>query len=274
MEEGLVSVVMPTYNTGAFLASSIDSILCQTYSNLELLITDDCSTDELTRRILSEYAKKDNRVDIVYLNGNHGSGYSRNQSISRANGQYITFCDSDDAWHPEKLERQIRFMKSKDCCLSFSSYYTCDKDDEKTGIVICPKAITFSELKHDNKIGCLTAMYDVSKHGKFYMPLIRKRQDWALFLTIMSKCKVAYGLKMPLAFYRHRDDSLSHNKLSLIKYNIDVYRFILGYSSLKAFIYFTFIFLPTYTAKIIKVRYDSHKLIKSKETRPQIVHQY
>lgn len=260
MVKDLVSVIMPTFNTGRFLTRSIDSILCQTYANLELLITDDCSTDENTRRILNEYARRDSRVDVVFLKENHGSGYSRNESIRRARGRYITFCDSDDTWYPEKLETQISFMKQKDCCLSFSSYYICDDNDINTGIVICPTKITFTELKRDNKIGCLTAIYDVSKHGKFYMPLIRKRQDWALFLTIMSKCKIAYGLRTPLAYYRHRKDSLSHNKLSLVKYNIDVYRRILGFSSMKAYLYFTLIFLPSYAAKIVKVRRDSAKL--------------
>lgn len=102
----LVSVIMPTYNAGKYLADSISSILDQTYLDLELLITDDGSTDLVTLDILHKIEERDSRVDVIYLDHNHGAGYARNKSIERARGRYIAFCDSDDRWTPDKLENK------------------------------------------------------------------------------------------------------------------------------------------------------------------------
>ena len=107
MEKELVSVIMPSYNASKYIGESIDSILNQTYSNLELLITDDHSTDEGTLRLLQEYERKDARVRIFLLPKNNGAGFARNHSIRQARGRYIAFCDSDDRWFPEKLQKQI-----------------------------------------------------------------------------------------------------------------------------------------------------------------------
>jgi len=249
MIEDLVSVIMPTYNASKFLADSIEGVLLQTYPQLELLITDDCSSDEATRQILKYYQKKDSRVNVVFLKDNHGPGYARNQSIQRAKGRYIAFCDSDDKWFPDKLEKQIAFIKEKGCCLVFSSYYRCSENGEIIGYVNAPSRLTLKSLKHDNKIGCLTAMYDAKPYGKFYMPELRKRQDWALFLSILKESHVAYALKMPLALYRKTPYSISRQKTSLIKYNAQVYRMVFGYSKSKAYWYLYTIFLPSYATK-------------------------
>ena len=121
-------------------------------------------------------------------------------------------------------------------------------------------------MKRDNKIGCLTAIYDTEVLGeKVYMPTIRKRQDWALFLTIIRKCRMAYGITEPLAYYRHRNNSVSNKKLTLIKYNIKVYEEILGFCRLKAIAYFFMLFLPTYCAKVRKRKRDSNKYISMRQ---------
>ncbi len=266
MNEELVSVIMPTYNASKFLADSINSILNQTYSNLELLITDDASTDTDTIQLLNDFAAKDLRVDVVFLKENYGPGYSRNQSIARAKGRYIAFCDSDDRWSEDKLEKQIAYMKEKNTALCCASYIICDETNQEIGINIPPRTITYSMLKRDNKVGCLTAIYDINKlGGKYYMPTIRKRQDWALFLQIMKQCRVcrAYTDK-PLAYYRVRHNSVSSKKSSLIQYNIAIYRKILGYSCAKSYLYFFLLFAPTYISKIWKRKKDSKKFRKSK----------
>ena len=194
MKQELVSVIMPTFNAGKYLADSIESILSQTYQNLELLITDDCSDDE-TRQILKEFSQKDARVKVAYLKENCGPAIARNRSIERAKGRYIAFCDCDDRWMPEKLEKQIAHMTRKDCALCSSSYLICDENSKVTGINISPKHLTLGMLKRDNKIGCLTAIYDIKRLGhKFYMPAIRKRQDWALFLNILKECQICFCL--------------------------------------------------------------------------------
>ena len=261
MKQELVSVIMPTYNASKFLADSIESVLNQTYTNLELLITDDCSSDN-TRTILKEFAQKDSRVKVEYLKDNYGPGIARNRSIERAKGRYIAFCDCDDRWMPEKLEKQIAHMTRKDCALCSSSYLICDENNEVTGINISPKYLTLGMMKRDNKLGCLTAVYDIKRLGhKFYMPAIRKRQDWALFLNILKECQICFCITEPLAYYRQRQQSVSSNKLSLIQYNANVYETVFGYTRLKAYLYLLFRFMPTYYFKVRKRKRDSKRYL-------------
>lgn len=256
--EDKVSVIMPSYNTGKMICESIDSVLSQTYSNIELLISDDHSTDEGTLEILKEYSQRDQRVKVFFLKENGGAGVARNNSIQHATGRYIAFCDSDDRWLPEKLEKQIALMKEKDCCLCHSSYFTCTSEGEIDGRVIASETLTLSQEKRDNKVGCSTAIYDTSKYGKFFMPTIRKRQDWALFLTIMMKCSKAYAVREPLAIYRKMPGSISSGKLNLLGYNAKVYQEIFGYGKFQSYAYLFFLFLPTYFTKRTKLWIDNH----------------
>jgi len=252
-QDELVSVVMPTFNSGRYLKESIESVLNQTYSNLELLLTDDSSTDEETRQMLKDYMHRDSRIRIFLRPHNVGPGGARNYSIEKARGRYIAFCDSDDRWMPHKLERQVAFMQERGCCLCYSAYLTCDMGGRVSGIITAPSRLSLNALKRDNKIGCLTAIYDTRTYGKFYMPLIRKRQDWALFLKILKRCHYAYGIQEPLAYYRLTPASVSHKKMGLMKYNALVYRKVFGYSVLQAYAYLYCVFLPNY---FIKVAYN------------------
>lgn len=249
MTQELVSVIMPTFNEAHYLAESIECVLGQTYAHLELLITDDGSTNREVSEMLRRYAERDARVRIFFLDENRGAGYARNNSIAEARGRYIAFCDSDDRWIPDKLERQVAFMKERGACLSYTSYFLCDADGEVRGVVRAPKRMTFARLKRDNKIGCLTAMYDVKVCGKMYMPTIRKRQDWGLFLLILKEHGVAYGMSEPLAYYRKRRGSMSAKKYTLVKHNALMYMKVLGYSPLKARLYVWLVFMPTYLVK-------------------------
>jgi len=256
---------MPAHNSSRFLTASVESILGQTYRNLELLITDDGSSDG-TRELLKALAEKDPRVKVDYLPQNGGPAVARNNGIERASGNYIAFCDSDDLWIPEKLEKQIRYMEAHDCALCSASYFLCDEAGEVTGVVHSPDRLTLKQMKRDNKIGCLTAIYDVRKLGrKFLFPLMRKRQDWALFLTILKETSVSCGcITEPLAYYRtNKKESLSRYKFGLVKYNVAVYQSVFGYSRLKSWILFFFRFMPAYTYKKLKVKRDSCRLLHS-----------
>lgn len=257
MEDNLISVIVPTFNTGHLLEDCLDSILNQTYRDLEVVVTDDCSDDEDTIRILKTFERKDDRLRVFWLRQNVGAGMARNNSIRHARGRYIAFCDSDDLWMPTKLEKQMAYMTETGCCIVCSSYYKCDEDGNITAIVRPPKRISYGMLKRDNKIGCLTAIYDTKPYGKFYLPIIRKRQDWGMFLSIVRQCGYAYSIEEPLACYRIRKRSLSRNKTSLVKYNIAVYHKVLGYSKIMSCLYFFLLFLPTYFIKVLKVRIDS-----------------
>lgn len=259
MQSELVSVIMPTYNSGRFLAESIESVLAQTYSNFELLITDDCSNDEKTRDIIRHYADMDSRIRVFFFDVNQGPGASRNKCIEMARGRYIAFCDSDDRWVKEKLERQVSFIQEHGYCLVFSSYWQCDENGSTTGIVLAPESVTLTDMKHDNKIGCLTAIYDTARFGKYYMPTIRKRQDWALFLTILKDCKEAYAITEPLAYYRISKGSVSKNKFELVKYNANIYKQVFGYSTIASYAYLFFVFMPAYSVKVIGNHINSAK---------------
>jgi len=265
MNEELVSVIMPTYNAASFLSASINSILNQSYKNLELLITDDGSTNPETLQTLKTYSEKDDRIKVEYLKGNNGPGIARNKSIERAQGRYIAFCDSDDRWMPVKLEKQLALMKEKQCAMCNSSYLLCDESDNITGIDIATGKTTFNMQKHDNKIGCSTMIYDIKMLGrKFFMPSQRKRQDWALTLNLLMECGVCYAITEPLVLYRQRNHSVSSNKLSLIKYNVKVYQNVLGYPKWKAYLYFIFVFLPSYYTKVLKRKSDSKRYLEGK----------
>ena len=252
-EYALISIIMPSYNCAYFIGETIDSILAQTYQNWELLITDDCSTDN-SREIISRYASKDPRIKLLNLAENSGAGIARNNSIKEAKGRFIAFCDSDDRWMPEKLEKQISFMERENISFSSTSYITCDEENRITGIVITPKIITFKDMCSDDRMGFLTCIYDANKLGKIYLPALRKRQDWALKIKILQKCKIAKGLVETLGIYRLRSNSLSNNKKALIKYNIAVYREVLEYSNLRAWLKFIFDFMPHYLIKRIRTK--------------------
>ena len=158
----LVSVIIPCYNSAKYLRECVESILNQTYTNLEVLITDDCSTDIDTKKILRELEHSDKRVKVFYLDRNSGPAAARNNSIEHAKGRYIAFCDSDDKWFENKLSEQIAFMKKKKTALCSSSYLLIDENTKIIGIVKSPKLIRYSTYQLDNRIGCLTAIYDTN----------------------------------------------------------------------------------------------------------------
>lgn len=247
-ETPLVSIITATYNTSLFVERTIRSVQNQTFQDWEMLITDDCSKDK-TVGLIREYAAKDKRIKCFVLEKNSGAGIARNTSIEHARGRYIAFLDGDDMWAPSKLEKQLAFMKRNDCAMSYTSYLTCDEQDEVNGIIVCPHIHTLSDSKCDNKPGFSTVMYDTEKVGKVFMPTIRKRQDWGLNMMVLKKCRIAMGLVEPLTYYRKGQDSLSKNKKTLAKYHVAVYQEVLGWSKLRATLWFLFVYMPCWSWK-------------------------
>ncbi|MGM8924321.1 glycosyltransferase family 2 protein [Enterobacter hormaechei subsp. steigerwaltii] len=182
----LVSIIMPSYNSSKTIISSIQSVLAQKYEDWELLITDDCSSDDTLEIILS-FSKKDERIKVFSFDNNYGAGAARNNSIEKANGRYIAFLDSDDMWHEDKLTKQVDFMLTGHYGLTYTAYSKINVDGQVKKQIKPPAQVNYNELLKSNVIGCLTAMYDVKMLGKVYMPLIRKRQDMALWLNILKK---------------------------------------------------------------------------------------
>lgn len=258
---GLVSIITSSYNCSSFIAETIESILSQTYTNWELLITDDCSTDN-SREIVKSYANIDHRIKLFVLDNNSGAGVARNNSISNAKGRFIAFCDSDDRWLPSKLEDQLKFMVDNGYFLTYTSYVTCNEDGIINGYVECLPKLTYRKIIRDNGIGCLTAIYDAKKIGKYYMPKIRKRQDWCLWIDIIKSTGAAYGIQKPLSLYRIRKDSISSNKIEMLRYNFNVYNQVEGFNRITSIIILGCYFLPYYIYKKIKQRQDYKKWLK------------
>lgn len=250
-EDDLVSIIMPTYNASKFVADSIESILSQTYQNWELIITDDRSSDD-TISIVKRYADRDPRIRLQENDVNSGAGFTRNASIAAARGQYIAFCDSDDRWMPAKLEKQVAFMKERNVRICFASYYTCNERNEYLGYVPAPAHVNLFSTMCDDKVGFLTCIYDARECGKHYMPLQRKRQDYAFLLNLMRTCPHAYSVQEPLGHYRLHQNNISGKKLSLVKYNALTYRVVFGWSVFGSYAFLFFLFIPCYLWKRTK----------------------
>ena len=238
MENKLVSIITPSYNSERFISETINSIINQTYINWELLITDDCSKDN-TISIVKSFQKKDSRIKLFVLKSNGGAGLARNNSIRNAKGRYIAFCDSDDQWKIDKIEKQLGFMDRLSLKFTYSSYDVVDEFGYFMSVIEAPKTISYKMLLNNNYVGCLTAIYDRKLLGNLYMNEIRKRQDWALWLHIMKMLKTTSGMSDSLAIYRVRSNSISTNKVEMLKYNYQIYNIVLGYNHLLSFFLIT-----------------------------------
>ncbi|MFQ8052849.1 glycosyltransferase family 2 protein [Escherichia coli] len=234
----LVSVITPTYNSERTIRCTIDSVLSQSYNNIEMIIVDDCSSDN-TVSICREYQKKDSRVVLISNEKNYGAGMSRNIAISKAKGRFIAFLDSDDFWHKEKIKKQIDFMLSNNYAFTYTSYQKVSFSGKLLSQINPVSKVNYSELLKTNVIGCLTAVYDTSSLGKMFMPTIRKRQDMALWLSILDKIDYAYCLNETLAYYRVGTDTLSSNKLKIIFSQWAFYRKYLKFGLFKSLYYFS-----------------------------------
>lgn len=220
----LVSIITPTYNCGKFIEETIQSVECQTYKNWEMIIVDDCSTDN-TEEIVNKYVKLNSKIKYYKLEKNSGAAVARNKAMELASGDYIAFLDSDDLWTSNKIEMQLRYMKKNKYFFTCTSYLQIDEQSNGLGKSI--KALTkvdYNRLLLDCPVGNSSVMYNVKAMGKFKVPNIKKRNDDALWLQMLKKEKYIYGLDEVLMKYRIRKNSISSNKIQLIKYHWKLYR--------------------------------------------------
>jgi len=213
---GLVSIIMPSYNTARFIAESIQSVLAQTYTNWELIIVDDASTDN-TDEVVAPYCHPREGGNLLsskihYLKNaqNSGAAVSRNRALAQAKGKWIAFLDSDDLWAPEKIEKQLKFMAENGYAFSYTRYEEIDEDGNPTGTLVGgPRRITKTGMFNYCWPGCLTVMYDREIVGDIQIADIRKNNDYAIWLKACRKAD-CYLLPEALASYRKRGGSISH----------------------------------------------------------------
>lgn len=222
--EGLVSIVTPTYNSEAFIVQTIESVQNQNYQKWEMIIVDDCSTDN-TANLVTEKAQLDKRITFIRLNQNSGPAKARNAGIEKVSGKYMTFLDADDIWFPEFISNSISAIIETKIHFVFSSYRRSNEALEFVySDFIVPEKVTYTDILKSNSISCLTAFIDIEKLGKKRMPDIFKRQDMGLWLQYLKEIPFAHGIQKPMAIYRIRENSLSRKKSKLLKYQWQFYR--------------------------------------------------
>ena len=205
--ENLVSIVMPTYNAVLYIKDAIDSVRNQTYSEWELLIVDDCSTDN-TEEVVKTYLR-DSRIHYLKNSENRGAAVSRNKALKAAKGKWVAFLDSDDIWMPDKLEKQIRFMKENGYLFSYTQYEEINEIGYPLGVKVSgPKKISRLGMYAYCWPGCLTVMYDREAIGEIQIKDIKKNNDYAMWLKICRKAD-CYLYPKVMAKYRKRGGSIS-----------------------------------------------------------------
>jgi len=211
MIDGLVSVIMPSWNTAKWISESIQSVINQTYCNWELIIVDDCSNDN-TDEVVASYS--DERIRFLKNDRNSGAALTRNKAIREARGEWIAFLDSDDLWDTRKLEKMISFAETNNYSFIYHAYEKIDEESRPLNVYVTgPRVVTKRKMYNYGYPGCLAFMYSAKIHGLIQIKDIKKNNDYAILLQL---CKQAscYFLNENLAKYRIRKKSISHDKLS------------------------------------------------------------
>lgn len=228
MEQGkeLVSIIVPVYNAGAYIRETISMVQAQTYGNWELLLVDDGSVDDSRQRISECMDMGDDRIRLISKPQNEGAARARNTGIEAAKGRYIAFLDADDLWMPDKLEKELAFMREKQAAFVFTAYEFGDEHAKGTGKVVqVPPELTYFKALSRTVIFTTTVLLDTDRTGRelIRMPEV-KSEDTATWWKILRNGFTAYGLNEVLAIYRRPAKSLSSNKLEAIRRIWNLYR--------------------------------------------------
>lgn len=236
MQEKLVSIIMPVYNSEKYIEDAVNSILKQTYNNWELIIVNDCSTDN-SSKIINRFCENDSRIKVYHLEKNVGVSRARNYGIENSNGEYIAFLDSDDFWDEKKLKLQINFMLENNYDFTYTSYTLIDQNGKKIKDIFVAEDVNYFQLLKGNIITCSTVILNKKRIGDIRMPQI-KHEDYATWLNISKNGFNAYGVKEPLVYYRKQDNSITANKLQSAVWTWNIYRRHQNLSLIKSLYYF------------------------------------
>lgn len=224
MKKKLVSIITPMYNSEKFIEATIKSVINQTYKDWEMIIVDDCSTDN-SPNIVKPYVENDPRIKYIRAKSNKGVSCARNIALDQAKGQFIAFLDSDDIWNENKLEKQIGFMIENNCAITFTSYELMDENNERLGKIIqVPRKVDYTTLLKGNILGCLTVVVDKSRLDFDIRMSGVRHEDYVLWLSILKQGNIAYGINEVLALYRKSSTSLSGNKIKAAMWTWNIYR--------------------------------------------------
>ena len=220
-----VSIVVPVYNAENYIRQTVQSVLDQTYTNWELILVENGSSDN-SAEVLKELELKDARIRILDMKDNVGAARARNAGTDAAEGKYLAFLDADDLWRADKLEKEIAFLEEKNALFVFTGYEFGDENAKPTGkIVKVPETINHKQAMKNTTIFTSTVMFDLSVLGKekLHMPVI-KSEDTALWWSVLKEGVLAYGLNENLVIYRRPAKSLSSNKIEALRRIWNLYR--------------------------------------------------
>jgi teichuronic acid biosynthesis glycosyltransferase TuaG len=239
MKLSKVSIITPTYNSSKYIEDTIKSIISQTYENWELLITDDCSTDE-TVEIIKKYILLDSRIKVYRFDKNSGSALARNNSIKFSKGVFLAFCDSDDLWDKDKLESHVRFHQEKKVLFSFTNMRIINEN----GVIVLNRQsivkykVNYKLLLKNNYIPTSTVLINKALLNKYKFPNYRMKQDYVLWLRILKNESIeAYFFDNCLTTYRKHKNQITNNKIKLIPLHFNILRKTQDLSVFKSFIY-------------------------------------
>ncbi len=225
-ENYLISIITPVYNCEKFLKFTIESVINQTYSNWELILVDDCSTDN-SAKVAKKYSQKDSRIKYFKLSENSGAAIARNYALNKALGRFVAYLDSDDMWKSNKLEKQMLYMLENKIAFSCTDYEKIDEHGHSLNKIIkIPKIVDYDLFLRNTIIQTVGVMIDVQLTGKkiLEMPNIRRRQDAATWCQLLKNGFDCYECPETLSYYRVVSNSLSSNKFKAMKMNWYWYR--------------------------------------------------
>ena len=214
MERPLVSIIMPAYNCESTILGALESVRCQTYSNWELLIHDDGSTDKTAEK-LSKELQRDSRVTYSVFENNSGASAARNSAIQRARGVYVCFLDADDYWLPHKLQNQLEFMEAHGHLITAT---LCFRQNVR-GIYFSsgPSVVCRRDLLKNNSVPFLSVMYRKQEFDEIRLRDLRSRNDLMFLLDCLANGSVLHILQKPLCVYREGTGSLSARRLKNLR---------------------------------------------------------
>jgi teichuronic acid biosynthesis glycosyltransferase TuaG len=222
--EVFVSVVIPAYNAQKYIEKTVRSVLKQTYTNFEIVIVDDCSTDE-TYTILQALEKEDKRIRVLQNETNSGVSITRNYAIAESKGKYVVLLDADDLWVETKLEKQVQLLEKTKAQIAYCSYGFIDENDKEIlRPFIVPETTNFEATLAKSVISCSTAMLERQLFEKYTFEPDVYHEDYVLWLKMLRDNVKAAGDTDVLAYYRLMKGTRSSNKINVAIKRWQVYR--------------------------------------------------